>query len=100
MVFTPSSGPVKPLCAMRTAIWPMKPLWPAYQLRTVAPLSMVWRLVAMQQEAARLARLRRLSAGRPRRRATASAEPTTPKVPWGLTMSLGVVAMPMRATAS
>ena len=78
----------------------MKPLWPAYQLRTVAPLSMVWRLVAMQQEAARLASSRRRSGARPLSLAQARAEPTTPKVPCGLTIKRVFVAMPMRATTS
>jgi hypothetical protein len=57
-------------------------------------------LVATQAEAARLARLRRRSGATPCRRAQASAAPTTPQVPCGLTIGRGVVAMPMRATTS
>ena len=61
---------------------------------------MVWRLVATQLEAAKLARLRYSVDGTPIKRAVANAAPTTPKVPWGLMMSLILVAMPMRATTS
>ena len=91
---------MKPDCTKRTAIWPIYPLCPAYQLRTVAPSSMVCRLVATQLEAAKLAKLRYSDTGKCSNRAVANAAPTTPNVPWGLMMSLIFVAMPMRATTS
>ena len=79
---------------------PSRPERPGYALRIVTPSSAVVQVLAGLMLAERLITERTEAASSPASRATDTAVPIVPQVPWEWTFGFGVVALPRREHTS